>query len=215
MVKEITPSRLAAKSVNVAVQINNEAIKAASEALAATVTLRHPNMNDLIEQEQLVEGFEYALNVVLVVDSGAKPVHDPVPMFLDDFVHTMNGEYRGVRIVVEPLEPVERPSFYDDFLNIMASAGVSMGRPRRVDRFDKSDVMLVGFRDIDGEEALVGVNDRQACFEDLLIRAMITVSEAEQDKLERIIGHMDMMYCSRKRLVRDWSTTAITEIVRD
>lgn len=206
---KLTGSRLAAKGVDVEVEVDDAVVSSIANALASTITLRVLNISNLMGVGELEECFQYALTSVLAQDSGAKPNYDPIPVFMSDLVFNLDGVYRGVRIHVSQLEAKARPSCYDTFANVLESAGVSMGRMPRRDISQTSHVMQIGLTDVNGAVAMVGTED-VASLEELVVRAMLTVSEVEQEKLNRIIGHMDNMYISRDELVRQWGTTAMS-----
>jgi hypothetical protein len=200
----ISGSQVAAKGQEVEVMVDEEVKANIARMLAITITQGNPTLISLMSVDDIASCFSYALNVVLAVDSGAKPVHDAVPIFFTDLFMPINAKYRGVRITVNPLTMPERPSLYAEFVSLMASVGVPMGRPQRIDPYGESKVMQLGLKMVDGEIYICGV-DSQVTIEELVVRAMLTVSKQEQDKLDRILGHLDQLYASRDELVRQWA----------
>lgn len=199
-----TGSKLAAAGVKVEVQINEDVVSNVAQKLAVTMCMSNNSVGQLIEVDEAKECFAYALRVVLCQNSGAKPSFDLVPQFLSDITHSLEAEYRGVRIHVSAIEPPERPNSYELFLDVLSSIGVPSGKVLKVDPYETTNVLKSAVIDVNGVPTLVGVNDDMT-IEELIVRAMLEIPQKEADKISRIVGHMDYLYVSRDELVRQWA----------
>jgi len=206
----MTGSQVAAKQVEVKFCTNEEVLNAMSKALAFAINQSNSTIKDVMGLQALEACFKYALSVVLALDSGAKPIHDAVPNFFTDLFMSLNSQYRGVRIMVGELKPMPRPSEYDDFVALMQSVGLPMGRPAKVDPYTTSKVAQYGVKNFDDVPTLVGVERDNVSIEELVVRSMLTASAKEQDKLDRILGHLDYMYVSVDELARNWACSLPT-----
>lgn len=196
--------KVASRGETISVDINEEVVNSVARTLAITLTLSNDSVSQVLSREQAEECFAYALNVILSQDSGAKPSHELVPTFLSDITMSLSCLYRGVNIHVSPLKSGERPDSYAIFLDVLTSLGIPTGKVLKVDPTSTSNVLKIGLSDFGGTYMLVGV-EGDVSIEELVVRSMIAVQEAEQDKLTRIIGYMDNMYMSRDELVRQWA----------
>lgn len=204
MSMKYTGSKLAAAGVKVEVEINDEVVSSVAQKLAVAMCVSNHSVGQLIEVDEAEECFSYALRVVLCQNSGARPSHELVPLFLSDITHSLEAEYRGVRIHVSELEAPKRPNSYGLFLDVLSSIGVPSGKVLKVDPFETTNVMKASVVDVNGVPTLVGVNDDMT-IEELIVRAMLEVPEQESDKLKKVLGHMDYQYVSRDELLRQWA----------
>lgn len=204
MDNKILGSQAAANGVKVEVELDNETCSRVGKMLAMTVMQSHPTVGQLMKVSDVAQCFTYALSIVVSVDSGARPKFDPVPTFFTDLFIPISLNYRGVRVTVSELDTVERPAFYDDFVDIMSSVGVCMGRPGRVDLFQDSRILQIGMKNVDETKFLCGI-ESSITIEELIVRSMIAVSDEENEKLSRVIGHMEYLYVSRDEIIRNWA----------
>lgn len=200
----ITGSKLAAVGVDVAVEINDEVVSSIASKLARRVVLSHDSVTQFLPVEDIERGFCYSLKVVLSANSGAKPKFDQIPVMFGDLMKPLNCKYRGVRIHVGAIDVGERPNSYPEFCDILDSIGIKMGKPLRVDPDGESNIMKVGVVKLQDVDHLVGI-DSQVDLEELVVRAMLDAPQKEQEKLTRILGHMDNVYVDRDELLRQWA----------
>lgn len=202
---KIIGNKIASVGENVQVELDEDAVASVANALSTTLLLQgSTNLTDLISEDELEDCFNYAIKVVLQQDAGAKPSFETVPNFLSDVTMSLNGIYRGVRIEVSLSSDVKRPNSYPKFLNILQSMGIPVGKPLRVDPNSATGVMKVGITQLQGMDWLVGIED-SATIEEMVVRAMLTVQQDEQEKLQRILGQYEYMYVSKEELLRQWA----------
>lgn len=202
--EKLTGSKVAANGVNLTLTINEDVVKSMASKMANALVLRNDSVLELLDADECEACFCYALKCILAQNSGAKPSYESVPQFLSDITMSINAVYRGVRIRIEPLASGERPDSYETFLDVLVSIGIPVGRPLKVNSTETSNVLKIGVVQLNGCETLVGV-EPEILIEELIVRSMLEVPEKEQEKLDRIVGHMDQMYYSRDELVRQWA----------
>lgn len=199
-----TGSKLTAMGEEIVVTINEEVVTSAAERLAVSLEMANDSVSKILTLEEAGMCFAYALKEVLAQDSCSKPSRELVPLFLSDITMPLNGEHRGVRIHVTPLSNSKRPDSYDRFLDVMTSLQIPVGKILKVDPAATSNVLKIGVIDIQGETHLTG-SELTAEMEVLVVRSMLNVAEESQDKLNRILGHLDNLYVSRDELIRQWA----------
>lgn len=199
-------SKLAARGVDVNVEVNATVIQSIAKKLAVALVMSNDSILSILSAPEAEECFEFALNAVLCQNSGAKPSFELVPTFLSDITMSLNTEYRGVRIKVAEIDVPERPHSYETFLDVLNSIGIPTGKILKVAPEGTSNVLKVGILDVAGADMLVGL-EGETSIEELIVRSMLNVPKQEQDKLDRVLGHMDNMYVSRDELVRQWAYT--------
>lgn len=198
------------KAEEITVGMNNDVIQRIAKAAVTALLVAFDNITRVASREQLEECFIYALKVVLYQDSGAKPCHELIPTYLTDITKSLNGSYRGVSIRVAPLDMPKRPDSYDVFLDVMAACGLPCDKVGKVNPSNPSDVMTYKEQVVDDCVRMIGIMDAQHCdLDDILLRAMLTVSEKEQEKLDKIIGFCENEYLSRDELIRFWAISYI------
>lgn len=199
-------SKLAAKGVDVNVEVNATVIQSIAKKLAVALVMINDSIANILSVTAAEECFAYALNVVLCQNSGARPSFELVPTFLSDITMPLNTDYRGVRIKVVSFDVPKRPDSYDTFLDVLSSIGIPAGKVLKIAPEGTSNVLKVGILDVAGVDMLVGL-EGETSIEELIVRSMLNVPKQEQDKLDRVLGHMDNMYVSRDELVRQWACT--------
>lgn len=201
---KITGSKVAANGVNLVVEINDDVVQSTASKLAVALVMRNDSVSNIISVQECEECFCYALKQILAQDTGAKPCYDLVPQFFADITMSINSVYRGVRIRVSPISRSERPNSYERFLDVLVSVDIPVGKPLKVSETETSNVMKIGVVQLNGCDTLVGV-ESEVSIEELVVRSMLAVPAEEQEKIDRIVGHMDQMYFSRDELVRQWA----------
>lgn len=202
---DMLKSKIAAIGENVNVTVDEEAVASVASSLVTTMLMHgSENLSSLISAEELEDCFTYAIKVILQQDSVAKPLFETVPKCLSDVMLPLNGVYRGVRINVNLSIEAERPDSYSRFLDILTSMGIPVGKVLKIDPNQTSKVMEVGIMQVQGVDMFVGL-ETEPSFEELVVRAMLKVSQEEQDKLSRILGHYEYMYASKDELLRQWA----------
>lgn len=204
MAQVINGSKVVSGSEEVSLTLNDDVINSIARRLATTLVLANDTVQSVISRENLEAGFRYALEIVVSSDTGAKPVYDLVPTFFSDITLPLAAKYRGVTIHVEAVAPGKRPDSYPEFLDVLRSLNIPLGRVLKVDPDGTSKVLQTGYLVIEGAEHFVST-ETDISIEELVVRSMISVSEAEEAKIRRIMGHMDNLYCSRDELVRNWA----------
>lgn len=186
--------------------INPSVVETASKVLATKLLLSNDTIKSLLDVEQATDCMKYAISVVLHNASGGKPVYETVPVFLDDLVIPLATKHRGVVIETSPIEVGKRPESYDTFLTILASVGCDTGKVRKVNPGEYKKVLTMGIQTINDQEMVVGI-DAEVSFEEVLLRAMLKAPKESEDRLRRIVGHMDLLYMSTDELARQWATS--------
>lgn len=204
MKQKISGSKVAANGVKLEVEINDEVVGRVANTMACALVMQNYSVTNILSVDQCKECFTYVLKVILVQDSAGKPQYEVIPQFLSDIIMPLSGLYRGVRIHVDVAETLKRPDSYDSFLDVLQSMGIPTGKILKVDPSQSSGVMKIGEVSVNDCVTLVGV-DTEVSIEELVVRSMLNVMEESQDKLTRIIGHMDQLYLSRDELVRQWA----------
>jgi hypothetical protein len=197
-------SKLAARGVDITVEAESTIVQSIAKKLAITLVTNNDSVSSILSVTEAEKCFSYALQLILRQDSGAKPSFELVPTFLSDITIPLNTEYRGVRIKVSEIEVDERPDSYETFLDVLSSVGIPVGKILKVAPEGTSNVLRLGILNIAGADMLVGL-EGEISLEELIVRSMLNVPQQEQDKLDRVLGHMDNMYVSRDELVRQWA----------
>jgi hypothetical protein len=200
----ICGSKVASIGENIDVEINEDVVSSIAQSLSVALILSNDSVTQVLDRDQLEECFAYALKVVLSQDSGARPSFEVVPTFFSDITRPLRMMYRGVVVTTSALDPGERPDSYQSFLMVLQSMGIPTGKVLKLDPTETSEVLQTGLVEINGGETLVGVSDSME-IEELVVRAMLDIEEEEQEKLSRIVGHLDHFYVSRDELVRNWA----------
>lgn len=204
--KMITGSALAHKGQVLEVSYDEVTIERVGGILANNLILHNDTVSTLLSQEEVQECFCYALKVILYQNSGAKPSYETVPEFLSDLTMSLNLRERNTVVTVTGLSPVSRPDCYLDFLDIMGSLGFPCDKVLKVRPENRSRVFSIGELEIRDTAVLVGI-DGDVSLEELIVRAMLSVPQEQQAKLERIIGAYDHTYAAKEDLVRDWGVS--------
>lgn len=199
-----TSTKLTSMGEEIDICINEEVVASISERLAVSLEMASDSVSKILSLEEAKACFIHALKEVLAQDSGCKPSRELVPQFLSDITMPLNGQYRGVRIRVTPLSSSKRPDSYERFLDVMTSLQIPVGKILKVDPAATSNVLKIGMIEIQGDMHLIG-SEMTAEMEELVVRSMLNVAEESQDKLNRILGHLDNLYVSRDELVRQWA----------
>lgn len=202
----VSVTKVATKGEKVALGIDEAVVEQIADQLALALVLSNDSVSGVLGRSDAKECFAYALKSILVQDSGAKPSYEIVPNFLSDITFSLSMLYRGVRISVEALESGKRPNSYESFLGVLSSLGIPTGRILKVDPCTTTNVLKLGFMDFNGTTMLVGA-DSEVSLEELVVRSMLAIPQQEEDKISRIVGHMDNLYVSRDELTRQWALT--------
>lgn len=206
MAQTLNGSKVMSVGVEVTVEVNEAMINSIATRLSNAVILSNESVLTIVTAQDLDAAFRYALHVVLAADSGHRPIHELVPTFLADITIPLAAKYRGVAIHVNVLEPGARPNSYPAVLDVLRSMNIPLGNPLRIDPDGTSRVLLAGIMEMNGTDHLVSV-EGDISLEELVVRSMLTLAHAEEERLRRVIGHMDNLYCSRDDLLREWACT--------
>lgn len=199
-------TKMPSDGVEVQVEICEEAVASVSNALAVGLVLSNDTVTQFLSVEEIEESFAYALRVVLYQNSGAKPCFEVIPAFLSDIMMSLNMTTHGVRILCKSLDEPKRPHSYGRFLNVLTSLGILTGKVLKVDPCKATNVLETFVVNVNGALSLAAADDK-VTVEELIVRALLEVSEEETDKLRRIVGNIEYLYVSRDELLRQWACT--------
>jgi hypothetical protein len=202
----VSGSKLAATGIDIEVQTNEEVVSSMAKTFAVSLIMANDSVTGIMTREEIEDCFAYALSIVLNCNSGGKPIYDPVPLFLADLFMSLNAQYRGKRISVLPIEGIKRPDAYKTFLDVVSSIGLKTGKPLKVDPNQTTNVLKIGIAMIQGVPTLIGV-EGEISIEELIVRSMLALRKEEEEKIERVVGHMDNMYVSVDEITRQWATS--------
>lgn len=204
--EKLTGSALAHKGEQVVVCFDDDSIVRVSGILTNNLFIHNYSLVGLISREEVQECFCYALKAVLYQNMGAKPCYEVVPTFMSDLIMSLSLRERNTVIVAEGLDLPDRPHCYGEFLDILGSLGFPTGKVLKVNLESRSRVLSIGEIDLAGSPTLVGI-DGDASIEELVVRALLSVPNDQQEKLQRIIGAYDYSYMSKEELLRQWGVS--------
>jgi len=199
-------TKMPSNGVEVQVEICEEAVASVSNALAVGLVLSNRTVTQFMSAEEIEESFAYALRIVLYQNSGARPCFETIPTFLSDIMMSLNMTTRGVRILCKSLDEPKRPHSYGTFLNVLTSLGIPVGKGLKVDPYKTTNVLEIFVVNVNGAPSLAAADDK-VTVEELIVRALLEVSEEETDKLRRVVGNIEYLYVSRDELLRQWACT--------
>lgn len=180
-----------------------------ARTLARALVMLNDTVLKLLEMQDLIECFAYALEVSISQGTDLKKAsYEVVPKFLSDITMSLKLRERGVVIHVNEVAVRQRPNSYDAFLDVLGSIGIPTDKVLRINPESTSRVLAIGITEMNGTDTLVGI-DKDVSIEELVVRSLLTVAEEQQAKLTRVIGHMDRMYVSRDELLRQWGTSVM------
>lgn len=204
MANTINGSKVVGGGEQITLALATNELDGAAKRLATTLVLSNETVLQMLGVDEIEKCFRYALDTILVADSGVSVGDAAVPTFLSDLSMSLSGRYRGVALKGILNVQRVRPNSYDTFLDVLQALGIPVGRVLRINPESTSKVLLAGKLDINGSDHLVSTED-DISVEELVVRAFLDVDAQEEQKVRRVVGYMDNLYCSVDDLIRNWA----------